>query len=357
MSKKVLSLALVVVMLMSMFVFSTSALDLSSGQIGFKVVSDAEVGAPAGTVVTVKVYYVLPEGEEDTLLTNHNISLGYDNTAFSVETNAATAEPATFAWGTTYADYFKCQKSTCNAASTISNNIIKNFNDADTAQGWNAGVQIQELYEGSTYTTKTGFNIDPDCEIFSLQFVALTEIGAEDTIGIVTGAVGTSFFSPKKFTESTTAGDRYDAANVILTEAVATPVAASKEVYHVKNQIQWADKAAGTVNLGVVAGFDLEDINIAFNEAGTSTNVASVGATVVIGDKNDTKTERFVYSANNGASYYFRVVIAGVAKDYTGTITVTPFVTMNDAESTTYYADAVTIDAAELATMVGRLPA
>ena len=131
MSKKILSLALVVVMLMSMFAFSTSAVDLSAGQVAIKVVSDAKVGAPAGTVVTVKAYYVLPAGEEDTQFAIGNISLGYNNEVFSVEENAF--EAGTFAWGSTYANYFKQQKTNCNASATISNNIVKKFNSNDTA--------------------------------------------------------------------------------------------------------------------------------------------------------------------------------------------------------------------------------
>ncbi len=157
------------------------------------------------------------------------------------------------------------------------------------------------------------------------------------------------------FTAATTAIVGNPNKNVVsnaVIEAAAEPV-----VYHVKNQIQWADQAAGTVNLGVVAGFDIEDIAIAFNEAGTSTNVTSVGATVEINNGSDTKEERFVYAANNGDSYYFRTVINGVDKNYDGDIVVTPFVVMNDADETTYYADAITITADDLATYVAKLPA
>lgn len=352
MSKKVLSLALVVVMLMSMFAFSTSAADLTTGQIGVKIVSDAVIGDPAGTVVTVKAYYVVPEGEE-VQLTNGNLHLAYDNTAFEIDTSD-TINEGNFSWGSSYFDVFKTQASTVNAASTISNNIVKQFSDAEkTNYGWNAGVQIQETFDSNGWSTKTGFTIDPECEIFSIEFTALTEIGAEDVIGISANAYNSSFFKLKAFTESTTAGVVYDAANVVLTENVAVPVEAAKKVYHVKNQIQWADKAANKVNLGIVCGFDIDDIGIAF-ENGTSTNVSSVGVTATINGVTDTYTERFVYSAKEGTAYYFRAVLGNVPGDYNGTIEITPFVVV---DGKTEYGDPITITADVLASNVAKLPA
>ena len=129
-------------------------------------------------------------------------------------------------------------------------------------------------------------------------------------------------------------------------------VVAGPVVYPVKNQIQWADQAAGKVNLGIVAGFDVADIAIDFDNAGTATNVTSVGATVTIAGATDTKEERFVYEANGGDSYYFRTVIAGVDADYAGDIIVTPFVVYNNE---TLYADAITISAADLASYVEKI--
>lgn len=143
----------------------------------------------------------------------------------------------------------------------------------------------------------------------------------------------------------------------IVSNAVVEAAAPSNPIYWVKNQIQWADKEAGTVNLGVVAGFDVDDIAIDFDANGTSTNVAQVGALVQIGDETAApKYERFVYSANDGASYYFRTVITNIPKNYDGDIVVTPLVLM-EGETTPIYGEAVTITAAKLATYVGKLPA
>ena len=335
MSKKILSLALVVVMLMSMFAFSTSAA-LTTGQIGVRVESDAVVGAPAGTVVTVKVYHVIPDGE-DVQLTAANISLGYDNTAFSVDTT-------TFAWGSTYADYFKLQTNTCNAATTISNNIVKNFGAADTANGWNAGVQVQQAFEGSTYTTKTGYAVDTSCEIFSVEFTALKEITASDVIGVVTGAYGKSFFSLKAFNPSSTAGTLYAAENVVLSEGLATP---ASPVYNVGNA-QYRPNGAN-YDLGVKFGFKTANIGIEFNEKGTSTNIASVGATLKVNGVAvaDPVESRFVYDVNgDNSEYQFRVVIEGVAADSTDKYEIATFVRYTNG--TVRYADVVTINAADV---------
>ncbi len=245
MSKKILSVALVVVMLVSIFAFSTNAADLTTGQIGIKIESDAVVGAPAGTVVTVKATLLIPEGEE-VQLTFANISLGYDNTAYSVDTSS-------FAWGSFYQDVFKTVSTTCNGATTISNNIVKKFNDADKANGWNAGVQIQEAQlSGGEYTTKTGYPVETDCELFTLQFTTLKTLTEADAIGVVTGALGSNFFNFKQFTESTTAGIAYDAANVVLTEAVAKPGVAALEKVTGKIRVN-----GSAVDLGYIGKSDM----------------------------------------------------------------------------------------------------
>jgi hypothetical protein len=334
MSKKILSLALVVVMLMSMFAFSTSAA-LTTGQIGIRVESDAVVGAPAGTVVTVKVYHVIPDGE-DVQLTAANISLGYDNTAFSVDAT-------TFAWGSTYANYFKLQSNTCNAATTISNNIVKNFGAADTANGWNAGVQVQQAMEGSTYTTKTGYAVDTSCEIFSLQFTALKEITASDVIGVVTGAYGKGFFSIKAFNPSSTAGTLYAAENVVLSEGLATP---ASPVFHVQNQYR---PNGANYDLGLKFGFLTKNIGIEFNEKGTSTNIAAVGATLKVNGvaASEPIEQNFVYDVKgDNSEYHFRVIISNVAKASTDKYEVTTYVKYTNG--TIRYADPVTVTAADV---------
>ena len=340
MSKKILSLALVVVMLMSMFAFSTSAADLTTGQIGIKVVSDAKVGAPAGTVVTVKVYHVIPKGE-DVQLTFAPISLGYDNTTFSVDTS-------TFAWGSTYANYFKVASTTCNAATTISNAIVKRFNDTDKGYNWNAGLQVAQaqISADSEYTTKTGYPVDPSCEIFSIEFTALTEISAEDVIGVVSGAYGSTNFNLKQFTTTTTAGVAYDVANVDFSESVAAPAAEVKvEHFDTMGQMGNWETLTGKFNGGLVGKISNLDLAFDGNEC-TNLLKIEVALTTATGSS---KAEAYqVYEQADG-SYLFRAVIKDM--DITSEANISAVYTIyvdTDADGEadkTYSSEAVNVNA------------
>lgn len=342
MSKKILSLALVVVMLMSMFAFSTSAADLSAGQVAVKIVSDAVIGAPAGTVVTVKAYYVMPAGEEDTQLAIGNITLGYDNTEFSVD--EYPQQTGAFDWGATYKGYFKSQKSNCNATANMGNTVANSFNDNDKAK-YNSGLLVVQTYNGTSNTKDTGFTVDVDCEIFSIKFTALKEITADSVIGVVEGMYSKNNFRVNKFdADSTTKYATYDAANVDFTQGLAVP---ASPVYKVGNA-QYRPNGAN-YDLGVKFGFKTANIGIEFNEKGTSTNIASVGATLKVnGVAMDKPVEsRFVYDVNgDNSEYQFRVVIEGVAADSTDKYEIATFVKYTNG--TVRYADVVTINAADV---------
>lgn len=346
MSKKILSLALVVVMLMSMFAFSTSAADLTTGQIGIKVVSDAKVGAPAGTVVTVKVYYMIPEGEE-VQLTYGNLHLAYDSSTFSIDTSDATTE-GNFAWGEYYSPVFKLQASTVNAAATATNNIFKAISTEEaTANGWNAGVLIQESLDmNNGYTTKTGFAANPDCELFSIQFTALTEIGAEDVIGIATSAYNSNYFKLKAFSSTTTAGAAYDVANVVFTDTVAAPAAEVKvEHWDTMGQMgNWAN-LTGKFNGGLVGKISNLDLAFDGNEC-TNLLKIEVALTTATGSS---KAEAYqVYEQADG-SYLFRAVIKDM--DITSEANISAVYTIyvdtdnNGEADKTYSSEAVNVNA------------
>lgn len=205
----------------------------------------------------------------------------------------------------------------------------------------------------------TGWN-----RMFTFYFETLPGVSKDDVAGAEFGVYtddcftvdGTCDTNAGYFVSATARKGLNPNKNVVENAFLASAPVVTNPIYHVKNQIQWADKAANTVNLGVVAGFDIADIDIAFNEAGTSTNVDKVGAVVTLGDSAaQDKYERFVYAANDGASYYFRTVIAGVPADYEGDIVVTPLVWMT-GEDAPIYGEAVTISAADLAAYVAKLP-
>lgn len=205
-------------------------------------------------------------------------------------------------------------------------------------------------------------------KMFTFYFETLEGVTAADVAGAEFGVYTDDCFTVDGasddagygyFAGATTAVAGNPNKNVVENAVLAA--APSNPIYHVKNQIQWADKAANTVNLGVVAGFDVEDIAIDFyngedgGKAGQSKNVEKVGAVVTIGDSAPAeKYEQYVYSANDGASYYFRAVIANVPADYDGDIVVTPLVKMY-GEDTPIYGESITITADKLAAYVGKL--
>ncbi len=202
-------------------------------------------------------------------------------------------------------------------------------------------------------TTSTDWN-----RMFTLYFEAI----ADDVTGAEFGVYTDDCFTVDGNYDGKGLGYYQGATNYqalvptmnVVSNAVVE-AAAKNPVYHVKNQIQWANKAENTVNLGVVAGFDVADIAMSF-ENNKSTTVEFVGATVQFGDGvPQTKYEGYVYSANDGKSYYFRAVIAGIPADYNGgDIVVTPFVKEFGKEPT--YGEAVTITAADVARYVTNLP-
>ena len=110
MSKKILSLALVVVMLLSICSITANAAVGSGKSVGIRVETDAKIGAPAGSLVNVSVYYEFPEGTDEVQMAVGNIALGYDNTVYATNTDrsagASLADDAR-TWGVDIAPYMK----------------------------------------------------------------------------------------------------------------------------------------------------------------------------------------------------------------------------------------------------------
>lgn len=98
-------------------------------------------------------------------------------------------------------------------------------------------------------------------------------------------------------------------------------------VYWVKNQIQWNNKEAKSVNIGVVAGFDVEKIAIDFGDDHIADNVSAIGAKYYLnGVLQDDLTTTRVYKANGGKSYYFRIVLGNISTTTTDTYKIVPYV-------------------------------
>lgn len=142
-------------------------------------------------------------------------------------------------------------------------------------------------------------------------------------------------------------------ATNISGNAVVEAAAPTYLVNPVKNQIQWNDKDANSVNVGVVAGFSADDIAIDFGDDNIADNVSEVGAIFKINgvQQDNLKTTR-VYAVNGGESYNFRIVLGNISTETTDTYSVTPYVVYN---GTPEYGPEITVTPDDVADMVTRL--
>jgi hypothetical protein len=221
--------------------------------------------------------------------------------------------------------------------------VAKSFNDNDKAK-YNSGLLVVQTYNGTSNTKDTGFTVDVDCEIFSIKFTALKEITADSVIGVVEGMYSKNNFRINKFdAAATTKYATYDAADVDFTQGLATP---ASPVFHVQNQYR---PNGANYDLGLKFGFLTKNIGIEFNEKGTSTNIAAVGATLKVNGvaASEPIEQNFVYDVKgDNSEYHFRVIISNVAKASTDKYEVTTYVKYTNG--TIRYADPVTVTAADV---------
>ncbi len=338
MSRKFLSLALVVVMLVSIFTVSTNAAVADGSTVGVVVTSDAKVGMKAGDTVTVTIAFDAPEGVE-TYLAAPQIVLGYTQEAFSVTT-------ADVALDSYYTDYF-ATFTTSNVlvdGTKITKRYLASFGDYESANNLTYPMLIAPVLNGDNGSTNTGVLITSGQTMFTVTFKVLRDLVATDAIGFVKAKFGTANYGSVLKTMSGGASVAIAEANVDFTESLALPAAAAATavVTHRANQVQWADESKTTVNLGFKGEFAAADLPIAFDDNGTSTNVTEVGAKITIGETEQTKNTRFVHEYETG-KYEFRAILGGVDPADTAEIKVEYYVIM---DGTTYWSDAVTTTAA-----------
>ena len=360
MSKKILSLALAVVMLFSICAVAVSAVQGDGSEnIRIYMTSDATVGAPAGTVVNVSYYVDLPDGIDELQMAIGNIAIGWDNTAYKVNSTQTTNAADARTWGDDFGQYMK-STAAVTVSSTISTNILKKANANDTAKGFNQACQVQMVYDGSNATASGGFPIYDNQHIFTLQFVALKTLTANDVIGVVEGAYGQSFF--KVCWHNGSGATAYAASNVDMTDAAGVaPAAPAFDVYHVaaangdaKTRTNADD--ASKYDIGVKFGFKAATIAPDFNANGTSDNIQAITATVTAnlaaGGTSTVTAEaiRFIYDLSGGAKteFGFNVIIAGIPNGDTAitSYTITPSITT--ADGNTYTCETKTINVADL---------
>ncbi len=333
MSKKILSLALAVVMLFSICAVAVSAVNGDGTEIITPVfTSDAKVGAPAGT--TVKVTYTIDLPVDELQMCIGNLAIGYNSDAYTYVSRT---------WGDDFGQYMK-STAAVTTTDTISTNILKKANANDTAKGYNKAIQVQMLYDGTNATASKGFPVYDNQVIFTLEFVTKRTITENDVIGIVEGAYGQSFCKICYF-DGTKIGT-YNVANIVMTQAAAAPSAATVEydVYKLSAPRKHSN-GDGTNTVAVFFAFD--SIAPDFNTAGTSQFISAISATVTATSGSQSITVesdpiKYVYDLGEG-EYGFRVILKNVPD--AADITVVPAVTTTD--SATYDVETVSFNVAD----------
>lgn len=346
MSKKILSLALAVVMLFSICAVAVSAVNGDGTEVITPVVTtDAEVGAPAGTIVTLTYAIDLPDGIDELQMCVGNIAIGWNSAAFAVNSTQTTNASDARTWGADFEQYMK-STAAVTVSSAISTNILKKANANDTARGYDKACQVQMVYDGTNATAQTGFPIYDNQVIFTLEFVAQRTLTADDCIGVVEGAYsdGTNgtFFKICYF-DGTAIGN-YAASQIVLTNATAYASAPSYDVYELSAPRKNSN-GDGTNTVAVFFAFD--SIAPDFDTAGTSQFISAIAATVTASSGGSTITVesdpiKYVYDLGSG-EYGFRVILKNVPDD--ADITVVPSVTTTD--SAAYNVETVSFNVAD----------
>lgn len=347
MSKRILSLALVVVMLFSTLAITASAAVADGYEVGLRVESDATVGMPKGSVVNVKVYYEVPEGKTLNLQFSGHIALAWNSAAYAVNSKQKVnvAEVRTF--GSSYAETFK-ESAMCSL--TAGNAVVNTFGDAEKANKWDKAVVVQllQISATSTYTTSTGYPVsDGDSEIFTMQFVTQKDsLEATDIIGIPMSAYGTSNLKVQTYDKASNTTTVISVASVNVTnETPEAPVAPAKpDVYKLAESKK---HATGENTFKTASFFAFEGIDPKFDAANKSEHIKSITATITANGNpvaaEDIPVIRFVYDLGEG-KYGFRVILENVAAD--AEISITPV--LNTDNGTTYSAETITFNVADV---------
>lgn len=328
MSKKILSLALAVVMLFSICAVAASAVQGNGTEnIRIYMTSDAKVGAPAGTVVKVSYYVDLPVAELQMCI--GNIAIGWNSAAYAIKSSSTSNAADARTWGPDFGQYM-LPTAAVTVSATLSNNILKKGTAEEKAK-WDKACQVQMAYDNTNSKPSVGLPVYDNQLIFTLEFVAQRTLTADDVIGVVTGAYGQSFFKVCWFNGTTTA-QVYPAAQVNMADAAVVPAAAAVEydVYKLSAPRKHSN-GDGTNTVAVFFAFD--SIAPDFNTAGTSQFISAIAATVTATSGSQSITVesdpiKYVYDLGEG-EYGFRVILKNVPD--AADITVVPAVTTTDS--------------------------
>ncbi len=310
MSKKILSLALVVVMLMTMFAVSSNAALGEGKTMGLRVVSDAKVGMKAGETVSVTVYYEASGVQLTTCAT----SLCYNSAVYTPVDDAGAGDG--LVWGPAYADVFKNIGTTVNVLSVIATNLANETKFPGSAAlveayGWDAGVQITQAYADATVHGNTGYTSDASSPLFTLKFTINegAEVTAENgVIGLPTSLYTTPQFRVKEFGALT----YLPADSVDLTEYYAAPAAAEPEVKVLRTQSRWNGGVPGeNFDVAYIGGLFNYDPKVENDAAtGNLTNITAISCTFTANSETVATSPFYsMWWSEEDSAYIFRAII------------------------------------------------
>ncbi len=339
MSKKILSLALAVVMLVSVFAFTASAAYPTSGQIGLRLVTDAYVGMPAGETVTVKCYLVFPD---DTDFSTYRQAL---SNVMIFYTDAFEYVDGSRTWGPYTTGIIKDEAQVTTPTATVLKNAMNKFTDEDAARGWtDARIFAQAYQVGGGGSPTTGYEVNPYDEMFTVEFTTTRELEATDSMGIPSSTIGSQ--TKPQYINASSKTTTYKAEEVSVDEFVegaATLNVSDAQAILLRNNA--AD--ANTVDVGFIATF--MDASFAAEFAGngtTCTNLANIGIDVRINGTVQSGVENadlnVIYPIDGG--YQFVGAVTGIDADNLDT-KIEARAYMIDSEGTTYYSNWIACNA------------
>ncbi len=343
MSKKILSIALAVVMLFSVVACTAGAANTTvtttfpgEGQMGFRVVTDAYVGMPAGETVTVKVYWVHPVG------TDYDSFLQSQGNVVLCHTDAFTYDDGSRTFGEAYQGIMK--DANVNTGDTYSNGIIGKLTTDEQAYGWDRAMLVQVGVDaqnsGTTYAK--GFNIDPTSEIFSLTFTTTREVTADDSFGIPKTGLGSSTLASYS---NGTKQTKITAANTIISEGYCPAlVVANSDTATAKMR---PGEVAGTVDLGIFGTVNAASFTPGkekIDGVWVAPNLNAVGVQARVNGVIAAGESKCIYELADGFNY--AAAITGMTADAFAsdtTIEVRTYIT--DVNGNTYFSNWMFIDA------------
>lgn len=309
MSKKILSAAIAVVMVLSVFSLTAFAYTApASGEVGILVESDAQPGQKDG-VANVSVYWVFPDDTDFStyLATIGNICLGINSAKYSYVAGSREWQSEMGEYSLVKADdsYVRvAHKDVAGVMKTVYSKLTEN----DKKYGYDTSVLLQMTFDsGNSYgtTAAKGWHVTADSEnkvlVATLQFNVLGELTENDAIGIVEATLNnqTLVYSSNgtKQVKGTAmkSGDGIPAIPYMVFDA-ATKVRAN----------------GANFDLGFTGYFNIDDFAPEFNDAGTSASIDAVGVEITINDVTNEYTDRWVYDGPGADQLQFRAVLSNI---------------------------------------------